>query len=99
MGENICDKLKFVKRDVFACGFMAKTTVSSRGKSEIRLIPNGSKVNSEYYINTVLQPFIRKDVPRLFLQGKHAMTFHQDSASSHTAKHTVDLKIKRLRPT
>ncbi|KAH3749516.1 hypothetical protein DPMN_184014 [Dreissena polymorpha] len=39
MGENIGDALKFVKRDAFARGFITWTAVSSRGKSEIRIIP------------------------------------------------------------
>ncbi|KAH3839754.1 hypothetical protein DPMN_113188 [Dreissena polymorpha] len=82
MGENVGDKLKFVKRDAFARGFMAWAAVSSRGKSEIRIIPKRTQVNSEYYFNKVLKPFIQKDVPRLFPEGKHVMTFHQDSASS-----------------
>ncbi|KAH3696038.1 hypothetical protein DPMN_083500 [Dreissena polymorpha] len=52
MGENVGDKLKFVKRDAFASGFMACAAVSSRGKSEIRIISKRTKVNSEYCINT-----------------------------------------------
>ncbi|KAH3858192.1 hypothetical protein DPMN_100811 [Dreissena polymorpha] len=76
--------------------------VSSRGKPEIIIIPKGTKVYSEFYINICLKPFIRKDVPRLFPEGKHVMTFHQDSASSHTSKHTVnflkDQNIKFITP-
>ncbi|KAH3710659.1 hypothetical protein DPMN_070149, partial [Dreissena polymorpha] len=43
MGENVGDKLKFVKRDAFARGFMACAALSSRGKSVIRIIPKGTK--------------------------------------------------------
>ncbi|KAH3706288.1 hypothetical protein DPMN_065673 [Dreissena polymorpha] len=39
MGENVGDKLKFVKRDAFARGFMACAALSSRGKSVMRIIP------------------------------------------------------------
>ena len=48
MGENVGDKLKFVKRDAFARCFMACAALPSRGKSVIRIIPKGTKVNSEY---------------------------------------------------
>ncbi|KAH3843685.1 hypothetical protein DPMN_117212 [Dreissena polymorpha] len=36
MGENVGDKLEFVKRDAFARGFMAWAAVSSRCRSEIK---------------------------------------------------------------
>ena len=94
MGENVGDKLKFVKRDAFARGFMACAALSSRGKSVIRIIPKEIKVNSEYYINKVLKQFIRKDVPRLFPEDEHVMTFHKDGASSHNFKHCFLKKSK-----
>jgi hypothetical protein len=71
--------------------------VSSRGKTEIRIIDKGTKVNSEYYINKVFKLFLEKDVPRLFPEGANAMTFHQDSASSHTSKRTLSfLKDRQI---
>ena len=92
-------KLKFVKRDAFAAGFMAWAGVCYNVKTEIRIIPKGTKVNSEYYIKNVLKPFIEKDVPKLF-PGDTAkdIVFHQDSASSHTAKQTLAyLKNKNIK--
>ena len=94
-GEEVGDKLKFVKRDSFARWFMAQAGVSSRGKTEIRIIDKGAKVNSKFYINKVLKPFLDKDVPKLFPEGQNAMIFHQDSASSHTSKDTLDFLRKR----
>ncbi|KAH3741957.1 hypothetical protein DPMN_048687 [Dreissena polymorpha] len=98
MGEQFGDELKFVKRVAFARGFMAWTAVSSRGESEIRIIPKGTKVNSEYYSNNVLKTFIQKNVPRLFPEGYHVMTFHQRCAFIHTSKHTVNfLKVQNIK--
>ena len=48
MGENVGDKLKFVKRDAFARGFMACAALSSRGKSVIRIIPKEGKLRILY---------------------------------------------------
>jgi hypothetical protein len=56
-GDNFGEKLKFVKRDAFANGFMAWTGVSPRGKTEIRIIQLRYKGDSEYYINKVFKPF------------------------------------------
>lgn len=46
-------------------------------------------MNSEYYVNKLLNPFLEKDVLRLFPEWTKAMTFHQDSASSHTSKNML----------
>ena len=51
--EKVSDKHKFVKHDSFTRDFMA----SYRGKTEIRIIDKGTKVNSKYYCEQVLQPF------------------------------------------
>lgn len=89
-GHDDPSKLKFVKRDAFAPGFMAWAGVSFHGKTEIRIIPKGVKVNSQYYIDKVLKPFISKDAPRMFPGDTiKDMVFHQDSASSHTSKQTL----------
>ena len=56
--HNDPSKLKFVKRDSFAPGFMALTGVIFNGKIEIRIIPKGVKVNSQFFIDKVLKPFI-----------------------------------------
>ncbi|CAF1373817.1 unnamed protein product [Rotaria sordida] len=40
--------------------------VSSQGKTTLRFVAPGTKVNSNCYINKVLKPFLTRDVPRLF---------------------------------
>jgi len=85
-GAEAGDKLKFVKRDAFAAGFMAWAWVCHHGKTAIRIIDKDTKVNSKYYIQNVLQSFLDEDVPKLFPGGtKQKMVLHQGSASSHTA--------------
>ena len=93
--ETDMQKLKFVKRDSFAPGFMVWAGVSYYGKTSLRIINKGVKVNADYYIDHVLKPFIEKDVPRLFPGRAREMVFHQDSASSHTARKTLDFLQKR----
>ena len=93
--ETDMQKLQFVKRDSFAPGFMVWAGVSYYGKTSLRIINNGVKVNADYYIGHVLKPFIEKNVPRLFPGRAREMVFHQDSASSHTARKTLDFLQKR----
>jgi hypothetical protein len=53
-------------------GFMVWGGVSSRGKTALRFVAPGVKVNANYYITNILKPFLAKDVPRLFpKEGKN----------------------------
>ncbi|CAF4482595.1 unnamed protein product [Rotaria sp. Silwood2] len=64
-----------------ARGFMVWGGVSSQGKTAFRFVAPGTKVNSNYYINKILKPFLAQDVPRLFpKRRKVKWFFHQDSA-------------------
>ena len=93
--ETDMQKLMFVKRDSFAPGFMVWAGVSYYRKPSLRIINKGENVNADYYIGHVLKPFIEKDVPRLFPGREREIVFHQDSASSHTARKTLDFLQKR----
>ena len=44
------DNIKYVKRDTFAPDFMVWAGVSSRGKTRLRIIDRGVKVDSRYYV-------------------------------------------------
>ena len=63
--------------------------MSYRGKTEIRIINKGTKVNSKYYCEHVSKPFLDNDDPRIFPDDPESMVFHQDSVSSHTARATI----------
>ncbi|CAF4004112.1 unnamed protein product [Rotaria sp. Silwood1] len=71
-------------------GFMVWGGVSSQGKTALRFVAPGTKINSNYYVNKVLKPFLAQDVPRLFpRRRKMKWVLHQDSAPSHTAEQTI----------
>jgi hypothetical protein len=89
-GQIDMDKLKFVKRDSFAPGFMVWAGVSYYGKTSLKFIDRNVKINADYSIKHVLIPFLKHDVPKLFPGNKQKdMVFHQDSASSHTARKSL----------
>jgi hypothetical protein len=71
-------------------GFMVWGGVSAKKKTTLRFVEAGAKVNSQYYINQILKPFLSRDVPRVFpKQEKNRPVLHQDSAPSHVSKMTT----------
>lgn len=88
--ETDLDKLKFIKQDAF----MVWTDVSFYGRTTLIFINKGVKVISKYNILNVLKPFLKKDVPCLFTGRENDTVFHQASASSLTAKMTIDFLKK-----
>ncbi|CAM2704087.1 unnamed protein product [Rotaria socialis] len=47
-------------------GFLVWAGISSYAKTSLRFVKPGVKINSDYYINNILKPFLSRDVPRLF---------------------------------
>ena len=56
------------------------------------VLDKGEKVSAKYYIGKVLKPFLKKKkMFHAFFPGReNATVFHEDSASSHTTKMTID---------
>jgi hemolysin-activating ACP:hemolysin acyltransferase len=84
-------------------GLMVWAGISSHGKTSMRFVEAGAKINSEYYINKILKPFLSHDVPRLFPNNqKKKLIFHHDNAPSHASKKTIQFlnesKINYVKP-
>ncbi|CAF4458272.1 unnamed protein product [Rotaria socialis] len=84
-------------------GFMVWAGISSSGKTSLRFVRPGVKINSDYYINHILKPLLSRDIPRLFPKNKkNKIIFHQDSAPSHVSKKTIaflnESKINYVKP-
>ncbi|CAF4166284.1 unnamed protein product [Rotaria sordida] len=64
--------------------------VSAHGKTQLHFIEYGSTITSKYYIEHIIEPFIKYDIPRLFPgDARKIMILHQDSAPGHVAKVTL----------
>lgn len=68
-------------------GVMVWIGISAKGCTQVRFVKPGAKINSDYYIEKILKPFIRKDIPKLY--PNRDFLFHQDSAPSHVSKKTL----------
>ncbi|GBN82216.1 hypothetical protein AVEN_227689-1 [Araneus ventricosus] len=65
-----------------------------------RFVQPGVKINSEYYIEKILKPFLKDDYCRLYPYDD--AVFHQDSVPSHasraTQKFLTDQQVRFLKP-
>ena len=95
-GEKATNKLEFLKSDDFAPGFMLWAGMTSRIKTSPHSIDRKSKMNTYYYVDNALKPFLRKDLPWLFQGEEKNIILHQDSASSHTARYTLNFLKKMV---
>ncbi|GBM01338.1 hypothetical protein AVEN_135765-1 [Araneus ventricosus] len=81
-------------------GVMVWMGISANGVTKPRFVQHGAKINSEYYIQKILKPFLKDDYCRLYPNGD--AVFHQDSAPSQasrvTQKFLTDQQVKFLRP-
>ncbi|OWA55019.1 hypothetical protein BV898_19404 [Hypsibius exemplaris] len=65
--------------------------VCSRGKTAIRFVKPGAKINSEYYIQHVLKPLFKNDIRKLF-PGEliNKVVFHYDRGPAHSSEITKE---------
>ena len=86
-------------KESYPKGVMFVAGVCSRGETKLRFVEPGAKIDSQYYIDNVLNSIFTKDIPRLF-PGEliEQAVFHHDSAPAHASKVTQDwLKSQSVR--
>ncbi|XP_071043347.1 uncharacterized protein [Parasteatoda tepidariorum] len=81
-------------------GVMVWMGISAHGVTKPRFVKPEAKLNSEYYTQKILTPFLKDDYCRLYPNGDSV--FHQDSDPSHasnfTQKFLTDQQVQFLRP-
>lgn len=87
-GSNMVENWVKEKKEKFSKGFMVVGALSGRGRLPLRKVPSKVKVNSRYYIDSVLAPLIDQDLPALYPGEMHKVVIHHDKASSHTSRET-----------
>ncbi|GBO24500.1 hypothetical protein AVEN_260740-1 [Araneus ventricosus] len=81
-------------------GIMVWMGISANGVTKTGFVQPGAKINSEYYIQKILKPFLKDDCCRLYPNGDAVL--HQDSAPSRasrvTQKFLTDQQVQFLKP-
>ncbi|KAF2898681.1 hypothetical protein ILUMI_07494 [Ignelater luminosus] len=85
----------YQRRENHSSRFMVWGGVSFNGKTKLHFIHPGAKVNSTYYINNVLKPFLTKDALRLYPDGD--FVFNHNSAPSHVSKVAIEFMKGKLK--
>jgi hypothetical protein len=62
-------------------GIMFIAAINCKGTTTIRFIPPRTKVDSHFYINKVLRPLFKKDIPRLFGRRAKMAVLRHDTAN------------------
>ena len=65
---------------------MVRVDISSRDKAVLRFIESDIKINTNYYINKILKPFLLCDTPCVLRNNTKKIIFHQDNVPSHVSK-------------
>ncbi|OQV22695.1 hypothetical protein BV898_03524 [Hypsibius exemplaris] len=77
---------------------MCAAGVLYRGATNICFVSPTSKVNSAFFLNNIVKPIVKKDIPRLYPGEEHKVSLHFDSASSHTTPAVYSyLKSKKVK--
>jgi len=76
-------------RPNFSQSVMVSVGVSSLGCTRVHFLDPGTKINGDYYRNTVLTQMLLPDIRHV--SGTEFFVFQQDSAPAHRAKDTVAL--------
>lgn len=77
-------------KEKFPKGFMVVGAISGRGTLPLFRVPGKTKINARFYIDFVLKPLIKAELPKLYPSEMDKVFLHHDKATSHTARETQD---------
>ena len=69
---------------------MCAMGVSMRGQTGLYTVPSNVKINGQVFIDHVLKPLFKKDVPRLYPGEERKVILHMDAATAHFSKVVVE---------
>ena len=71
-------------------GVMCFMRVSYWGKTKLRFVKPGAKIDARYYVEHLLKPLFAEDIPAMFRGHGRNPVFHHDNAPSHEARFTQE---------
>jgi len=89
INEKVPLKWVVQKPESFGPKIMVVGAISGRGVLPLQMVPPNVKINSHYYINEVLRPWLEVEIQRMYGNEASKVVIHHDKASSHTSRETA----------
>ena len=84
--NSVDERRLYVERSGFPAYLMISVGVSKKGKTSLYFIEMGTRINSDYYQQEILQNML----PEMYRIAGGPLVFQQDRAKAQTAKSTVE---------
>lgn len=68
-----------MRRESFETKFMVVGAITGKGTLPLIRVPAKVKINSDYYIDHVLKPFLEEKIPKLYGRETSKVYFHHDT--------------------
>jgi len=88
-GEKVPSNWVVEKGESYGEKIMVVGAMSGKGVLPLRRVPQNVKINSHYYIEEVLKPWLEVEIPKLYGNDTKNVVVHHDQASSHMSKETA----------
>ena len=88
-GVVVPESWKKLARQNWPKQVMVAMGICWNGTSRIYIVPEETKINASNFIQLILKPMVKKDIPRLYGKEAKDVIFHMDSAPGHVATDTV----------
>ncbi len=89
-GETVLENWVREYDESFPKGFMVRGGITGRGPLPLLRIPKNTKISSKTFLKYVLQPLMKKHLPKVYPNEMDKVFYHHDKASSHTASKTQE---------
>jgi len=86
-------------RESFSRGFMIVAGFCFNGKLKLKKVDPKVKINSSVYQRLVLDPLFDTEIPDLYGDDANHVCLHQDKATSHTSRATVQYMAQKHQET
>ncbi|XP_023233220.1 RB1-inducible coiled-coil protein 1-like [Centruroides sculpturatus] len=88
-GQEVPEECLVKCHERWSEGFMIVGEMMSRGTLLLIRVSKTVKVNTNYYMENILKPYLKCEIPKLYPGEEAKVTLHHDKASSHTARYII----------
>jgi len=88
IGEKVPANWVIERSESYGDKIMVVGAITGKGVLPLHRVPPNVKINSKYYINKVLKPWMECKIQKLYGEDTKNVIVHHDQASSHVSRET-----------